>query len=903
MKINFMNKKSQWNSISKMALMLLTATLLGLSTSAQTITVGVDFGNSHVLQKDVYGCNNWLGQRPFYINHPDLIDKYNALGKPVMRYPGGTAPNYLNKTTGFYEAWDNDASGDAANRAEGFNDNLVENGKAQKVSGVYQGDGFDLDKYIDFLDKTGGKSTFVLNISVMDKNETIQVLNQIQAAGEKLDYVEIGNELYFGVYQVPHPNLTDYMNKANERAAEVRLRFPNAKIGILLPSIVYSDEDFVGGGSGGTGRQQQWLGGLRALENNNNAAFAAYDALVIHLYSKIGIDREDQPPFHSFETSYNHCISHADNKFEEAMNLVRTDFPDKEIWVTEYHVGGFSDNLRLANYRFRFSYLGGLFATNFMLKLFSQEEITLSSWHTMHQWLTFTDPPAGSLLGNQVDFGVTVNHDFFKLFQVPVAQSNRFAKVNFTGVSNYQGLSPYTGSFSEMEGGCFYDESTGKGYLMVVNKRGKNSYRINKTALENVLQGTIDKCTEVAPSSRQAARPPLERTEELDMGEISVNGSGNYELRAHSVYIFEYQGQPSGGNTSEVTLENVNSGELLISNNNVITTGNSNSNNHHVWIKEPMGGNNFRLKNKKNNKYLASNSNNNDVVETTDLSNPNRVLWEFKTAPNGNYYIDNVLRENNGQTSRLLFYNNDIVLGNSSNAIYQNAQWSEDINSGGNPSGEFVRLANVTTGTLLRSAGGTLSAEQVWQDDFSLWKKTSGPTTNTYYLQNEGSQKFMAAESTSNDVILTTNQDDFALWTFTPTGGNYYLDNVGKGSNTFRRLKLDNNDVFLSTINNAGPKVQWTESTVSNFKIVADPVEELFIKATSKEMRIYPNPSIGTFTISSFGFENQPWKLVNTLGQEIRSGVIDKNDFQLIIEEKGMYFFIIEGISKTLMVK
>ncbi len=313
------------------------------------LVIEVDYDEAISLNPDVYGCNNLMIFNPYQLTHPGFIQKYNELGKPVLRYPGGTPANFLNLLTGFHQTWPAALERDEK-RAESFNDGLKRKGKGKK--------GEEIEKFLEFLDITEGKSTFVMNLTVMTSDEIATMLDQIVESGQELDYVEMGNELYFGTYKTAIPDGSTYISLAKERAKLVRARFPNAKIGIMVPSQIYTKESFLPGVDNSQNRQEKWYEALKREE--------FYDGLVIHLYSTIGMNHKVKAAdFLPYQAAYHHTIAHADKKFEATFAKLNQDFPGKEIWVTEYHVGGFSGDVR--KYRLRHSYLGGLYAGNFLL--------------------------------------------------------------------------------------------------------------------------------------------------------------------------------------------------------------------------------------------------------------------------------------------------------------------------------------------------------------------------------------------------------------------------------------------------------------------------------------------------------------------------------------------------------
>lgn len=486
--------------------------------SAQNqITLGVDYASSFELNSDVHGANNWISTQPYYLSNGGFINKYNDLGKPLMRYPGGTAGNYMNLATGWHELWPGSNATDST-RATQFNNGMINRGKIN---------GEDIGKFIDFLQATDAKSTFVVNLTTMSGSDVAAVLDSIKNRGEELDYVEMANEVYFGQYASIIPDEAAYMALAKDRADTVRSRFPNAKIGAILPSQIYTKENFLPGGGSSSSRQEKWHNALKSE--------TFYDALVIHMYSTIGMDHTvSAANFLPFQTAYNHAIAHADLKFDATFAQLSQDFPGTDIWVTEYHVGGFSGDVR--QYRLRHSYLGGLYSASFLLKLFSKPQIKIGNWHSMVQWLTHSG--SGGLLSNSYNFGTKANYHLFKLFAEPSNDSERFATVEVGNILNYAGIGEHPGTFADVEAGCFYNEQTEKGYMILINK-WDNTYQISTTELESNLNGTITSTTEFAPNKSLSFTAALESEDSYSQSLVSPT-NGQHSLLPFSVYVFEY---------------------------------------------------------------------------------------------------------------------------------------------------------------------------------------------------------------------------------------------------------------------------------------------------------------------------------------------------------------------------
>ncbi|MGB2129733.1 MAG: hypothetical protein ACPHXR_09685, partial [Flavicella sp.] len=288
------------------------------------------FESGTYLKKGTYGLNNNTFSASYHIDHPSFLKAYRDLGSPTIRYPGGTVANYINLKTGKAKAWEN-ASAKSQLRVKNLNRSIQRNGKRYGAS--------ELKSFIKFAKNYDVNTTFVLNISSMSLKDTDFVLQKIFKAGVSLKCVELGNELYFGTYKDVVKNVDDYLTLAKERSLLVKTYFPNAKIGVLLPSHVYTHESFLDEVEDSTDRQINWY---KALQKET-----FYDALVLHLYATNGMNfKTPKKEFLDYKDSYRFSISHADGKYKSTMQAIDKDFPNKEVWLTEYHVGGFGGAVR-----------------------------------------------------------------------------------------------------------------------------------------------------------------------------------------------------------------------------------------------------------------------------------------------------------------------------------------------------------------------------------------------------------------------------------------------------------------------------------------------------------------------------------------------------------------------------
>lgn len=461
-----------------------------------------------------YGVNNEWVHLPYSPDTPQFIDLYKELGVPTFRYPAGTASNYLNMTTGFAEGWPGMAEGNAKRVADN-NVTLKHRGKKH---------GVDIRNYIRFLKATDATSNYILNVSSMTLEENRKVLNELKASGINIQHFELGNELYHGTYATAFPSPEDYLAKARKYVQMVKQIFPQAKVAVVIHPYFFIDEMDIDGLRTSSKRLRNWYDVLQRED--------FFDAVAVHMYAYTGMDHSTEEMLPYVEVYANACMN-ADQTADSTIDRLADDFPGKEIWVTEYHVGGFSTNLR--KYRMRYSYLGALYNTGFMLRLFSHPEVTLSSWHAIPQWI---DPviKSGSGSMQKGDFFKTrVTFDFFRQFRDPVRSTNQFVPVHVlrkTGPIS-------SANFREFQAGIFLNSKTGHGYLVILNKQGTNHY-ISTAELENVLRSNLVSGITLIPSPALPLDKALASEDQLLKTELDITAEG-ISIKPYSFTLLQFE--------------------------------------------------------------------------------------------------------------------------------------------------------------------------------------------------------------------------------------------------------------------------------------------------------------------------------------------------------------------------
>ncbi len=264
-------------------------TLHTLAEAPVSITVTLDTAGEFPLNRDAFGFNNSLIHRPFHYSEPDFVARYNELGRPMLRYPGGTTANYINVLTGQVATIH---GGKPIERLTSLNELLRKR---------WGDKGKNMRPFADFVKKTGARWSYVVNLCTMTPEENRQLFLEMKRSGIAPSRIELGNEVYCKSYK---PFIHDYPKQARAVAMIARNLFPDAKLGVVIPESYYTHEVFLDEGvPTDDDFKLKWINEIRTHD--------FYDAIIIHFYTNMSIHwnaRADSFP--EFPVAYRHGLSH-----------------------------------------------------------------------------------------------------------------------------------------------------------------------------------------------------------------------------------------------------------------------------------------------------------------------------------------------------------------------------------------------------------------------------------------------------------------------------------------------------------------------------------------------------------------------------------------------------------------
>ena len=308
-------------------------------------------------------------------DNQQLVATVKSLKPRTIRYPAGSIGNVWDWDRGWVMTTDEIDYDKSIKWVRG----MAKSKKRYTVEHLAQG-----AQTADF------EPVFVLNMVHHTLDEQIGHLERYEAAGGTVKYIELGNEYYFGrgadAYIVDHfPEPVDYANEANEWAAALSKRFPDA----LLAACGSS-----GGEAKHSDRRRAWNDIVAPLLSDD------VDAFTVHTYPGHGVDgllegnnMEDQG-----KAKYNKRLAPAEIqqqliaklKTDKGLAVMltrpdddwrmingRTEFPDLPLWITEWNMDDKAGGVR-------HTWAHGLFVAAHMNTWLTDPRVEMLHFHNIH---------------------------------------------------------------------------------------------------------------------------------------------------------------------------------------------------------------------------------------------------------------------------------------------------------------------------------------------------------------------------------------------------------------------------------------------------------------------------------------------------------------------------------------
>ncbi|RJQ76334.1 MAG: hypothetical protein C4519_14790 [Desulfobacteraceae bacterium] len=360
--------------------------------SVPSITLNLVQEQSAVINKNKYGFNQ---SSPAMMNvtydqlslNPDIVN----LNIRLFRFPGGTVAN-------FYQ-W----NADSYNVTDLQEYPKVYSDYREKLFRAYGANGRKVG-YENFLMWTKRDSItplFVINMNTLKEFEDIlKAFNTAKELGVKVEFCELGNELYF-LEQAgeKYENIDKYVLAASDAAQRLKKFSQDIKIGVPVS------------GKPEWQRGKEWD---QAIKNS----YLHYDAIVLHQYLNV----DDIPGSYVGSEAF----SFVREGFPEQVRYYAQMFPDKKIWLSEWNI----ENRPLNNINQTF--YGTLFAADFFLRLLEEQVVDLACYHRLM-------PHTHSILNaeyseSEVYFQKTLPYFFWKMVGEALLNATNLSNVKILDI-------------------------------------------------------------------------------------------------------------------------------------------------------------------------------------------------------------------------------------------------------------------------------------------------------------------------------------------------------------------------------------------------------------------------------------------------------------------------------------
>ena len=336
--------------------------------------------------------------KPTWTNQ-SFIDSVKTLNLEIIRYPGGTESQYFDWQTGRSvpsSLWTNGTL---------FNHSYI--GTVPHVS-------YPLSQLHYFYQQTGIKPIFCLNLLTKTLSNQIQMLQAAHSLGIPIEYIELGNELYFTDQDFvnKYSNPIDYvLDIKNNWIPQISVLFPNSKIAVIGGYDGLTDLN----GNSIPNRITSWNDTLFAQNTNTNA-------ITFHYYLPPNTSTLSNPNItQALAAPFKHWPNLKTNTVDNVTNGM-------DCWITEYNLNDGNQTI----YAIASSWAHGLYTASLFSLMLEEPKIKMLLNHQI------TGSPAFASLASYTPFGDTLTNKLtaegnaMRLIHQAVKGNNNATKLSFS---------------------------------------------------------------------------------------------------------------------------------------------------------------------------------------------------------------------------------------------------------------------------------------------------------------------------------------------------------------------------------------------------------------------------------------------------------------------------------------
>jgi hypothetical protein len=387
--------------------------------------------------------------KPTWTNQ-SFIDSVKTLNLEIIRYPGGTESQYFDWQTG------RSVPSSLWSKGTLFNHSYI--GTVPHIS-------YPLSQLYYFYEQTGIKPIFCLNLLTKTLSNQIQMLQAADSLGIPIEYIELGNELFFTDkdFENKYPNPIDYvLDIKNNWIPQISALFPNTQIAVIGSYDGLTDLN----GNPVPPRIHTWNDTLFANNLGANAiAFHYYIPPNTTTISNPNIVQALAAPFRHWSTLKRNTLDNVTN--------------GKECWITEYNLNDGNQT----NYAIASSWTHGLYTASFFSLMLEEPKITMLLNHQITGSAAFASLASYTPFGDTSTNKLTAEGNAIRLIHQAVKGNNTATKLNF---SNNPSITVNTTSYPSLMGWIFGNGSNKDLYILNLSN---NDITLN---LSSVITGTFE---------------------------------------------------------------------------------------------------------------------------------------------------------------------------------------------------------------------------------------------------------------------------------------------------------------------------------------------------------------------------------------------------------------------------
>jgi hypothetical protein len=373
--------------------------------------------------------------KPAWTNQ-SFIDSVKTLNIEIIRYPGGTESQYFDWQTGRSvpaSLWTNSTL---------FSHSYI--GTVPHIS-------YPLSELLYFYQQTNIKPIFCLNLLTKTLSNQIQMLQTASSLGIPVEFIELGNELYFTDtdFTNKYPNPIDYvLDIKNNWIPQLSALFPNSKIAVIGGYDGLTDLN----GNTIPARISSWNDTLFAQNINTNA-------ITFHYYLPPNTTTLSNPNItQALAAPFKHWPVLKANTVDNVTNGM-------ECWITEYNLNDGNQT----TYAIASSWAHGLYTASLFSLMLEEPKIKMLLNHQIAGSPSFASLASYTPFGDTLTNRLTAEGNAMRLIHQAIKGSNTATKLSF---SNNPTITVNTTSYPSLMGWVF-DNGTYK-ELFILNLSNSN---------------------------------------------------------------------------------------------------------------------------------------------------------------------------------------------------------------------------------------------------------------------------------------------------------------------------------------------------------------------------------------------------------------------------------------------